>query len=367
MRRIPKGIGADIAVFLGAAAFSVLSAGGTGAGTGVVEQAVSAVACAALFLRRRWPVHLAVALLVTGWLAHLVGGPTAVAVFTVAAHRPLRTTAWIAALAFAPLPLFLAHGPDPDLPETGSALTFFAIMAGAIGWGLYVRSRRQLLASHAERGRRQAREEIAREMHDVLAHRLTLLSVHAGALEFHPGAPPAEIERAAGVIRDAAHQALEDLRGIIGVLREPGGPGAPGAGARPQPTLTDVPRLVAEAREAGMRVVLQTDRAAEEGGAATGRTVYRIVQEGLTNARKHAPGAEVTVRVTGGPAHGLTVEISNPAPDAASPGAPRSPAIPGAGQGLVGLTERAALAGGRLEHGPDGGGFRVRAWLPWAG
>ncbi|MFD3452478.1 sensor histidine kinase [Streptomyces sp. NPDC058691] len=370
MRRIPKGIGADIAVFLGAAAFSVLSAGGTGAGTGVAEQAVSAAACAALFLRRRWPVHLAVALLVTGWFAHLVGGPTAVAVFTVAAYRPLRTTAWIAALAFAPLPVFLAHGPDPDLPETGSALTFFAIMAGAIGWGLFVRSRRQLLASHAERGRRQAREEIAREMHDVLAHRLTLLSVHAGALEFHPGAPPAEIERAAGVIRDAAHQALEDLRGIIGVLREPGGTTAGGAGARPQATLADVPRLVAEAREAGMRVVLETDYEAGEageGGAATGRTVYRIVQEGLTNARKHAPGAEVTVRLTGGPARGVTVEVSNPAPDAAPPGVPRPAAIPGAGQGLLGLTERAALTGGRLEHGVAGGGFRVRAWLPWTG
>ncbi|MFJ4849414.1 MULTISPECIES: sensor histidine kinase [unclassified Streptomyces] len=367
-RRMPKGIGADIAVFLGAAAFSVLSAGGTGAGTGIAEQAVSAAACTALFLRRRWPVQLAAALLVTGWFAHLVGGPTAVAVFTVAAHRPLRSTAWIAALAFAPLPVFLARGPDPDLPETGSALTFFAIMAGAIGWGLYVRSRRQLLASHAERGRREAREEIAREMHDVLAHRLTLLSVHAGALEFHPGAPPAEIERAAGVIRDAAHQALEDLRGIIGVLREPGGTGGTtggGAGVRPQPTLADVPRLVAEAREAGMRIALETDCAAGEGGAATGRTAYRIVQEGLTNARKHAPGTEVTVRLSGGPARGLTVEVSNPAPDTA-PAAPRAAGIPGAGQGLTGLTERAALTGGRLEHGPVRGGFRVRAWLPWA-
>jgi signal transduction histidine kinase len=364
MRRIRKGLLADIGVFLGAAAFSVLSADEVGAGIGIAEQAVSALACAALFLRRRWPVQLAVVLLVTGWFAHLVGGPAAVAVFTVAAHRPLRTTAWVAALAFAPLPLFVARGPDPDLPETGSALTFFVIMAASIGWGLYVRSRRQLLASYAERGRRQAREEIAREMHDVLAHRLSLLSVHAGALEFHPGASPAEIERAAGVIRESAHQALEDLRGIIGVLREQEGTGAAdGAGGRPQPTLADVPRLVTESRDAGMLIVLEAGEVPVSAApAASGRTAYRIVQEGLTNARKHAPGAQVTVRLGGGPAHGLTVEVSNPVPVAAGV----VPAIPGSGQGLIGLTERAVLAGGGLEHGRFGGDFRLRAWLPWA-
>ncbi|MEU4090938.1 histidine kinase [Streptomyces sp. NPDC026673] len=364
MRRVRKGTVADIAVFLGAAAFSVLSVDGVGAPIGVAEQAVAAAACAALFLRHRWPVQLAVVLLVTGWFAHLVGGPTAVAVFTVAAYRPLRTTAWVAALAFAPLPLFVARGPDPDLPETGSALTFFVIMAGSIGWGLYVRSRRQLLASYAERGRRQAREEIAREMHDVLAHRLSLLSVHAGALEFRPDAPPAEIERAAGVIRESAHEALEDLRGIIGVLRGPDGTGtADGAGARPQPTLADVPRLVTESRDAGMRIVLEADDVAVSAApGASGRTAYRIVQEGLTNARKHAPGTQVTVRLAGGPADGLTVEVSNPAPIAAGVVS----AIPGAGQGLIGLAERAALAGGGLEHGRVGPDFRLRAWLPWA-
>lgn len=94
--------------------------------------------------------------------------------------------------------------------------------------------------------------------------------------------------------------------------------------------------------------------------AVTGRTAYRIAQEGLTNARKHAPGAEVTVTVTGSPGAGLTVEVRNPAP----PG--DVPKVPGSGQGLIGLTERATLAGGRLDHGAtDGGGFRVAAWLPW--
>jgi signal transduction histidine kinase len=110
-----------------------------------------------------------------------------------------------------------------------------------------------------------------------------------------------------------------------------------------------------------MRVVLD-DGIADPGAvpAATGRTVYRIAQEGLTNARKHAPGAEVTVALRGRPGDGLTVRIDNPAPDGGAGD------VPGSGQGLIGLTERAALAGGSLEHGPrHDGGFRVRAWLPW--
>lgn len=94
--------------------------------------------------------------------------------------------------------------------------------------------------------------------------------------------------------------------------------------------------------------------------AATGRTAYRIAQEGLTNARKHAPGTEVTVTVEGSPGNGLTVEVRNPAPVG------EFEKVPGSGQGLIGLTERATLAGGRLDHGTTGeGGFLVGAWLPW--
>lgn len=105
----------------------------------------------------------------------------------------------------------------------------------------------------------------------------------------------------------------------------------------------------------GIRV---TDPAAVP--ASVGRTAYRIAQECLTNARKHAPGAEVTVAVSGAPGDGLTVTVRNPAPPA------DVPPVPGSGQGLIGFTERATLAGGGLEHGPDGdGGFAVRAWLPW--
>lgn len=186
------------------------------------------------------------------------------------------------------------------------------LTVATVGWGMFVRSKRQLMVSlrdrarraetearlRAEQAQRLAREAIAREMHDVLAHRLTLLSVHAGALEFRPDAPRDEIARAAGVIRESAHEALQDLREIIGVLRA----GDSEDAGRPQPTLAALDTLVAESRQAGMKVTLdQRVTSAASVPASVGRTAYRIVQEALTNARKHAPGAEVTVAVAGGP------------------------------------------------------------------
>ncbi|MEU8571316.1 hypothetical protein AB0C51_23760 [Streptomyces pathocidini] len=186
MRRTPRDWFADISLFLFAAGFSVLASESVvheldlSRAELIADQSAGALACAALFLRRRWPVQLAVVLLVTGAFSHYVTGPIMVALFTVAALRPPRTTGWVAMLAFAPLPVFLAGGPDPDQPATGAALTYFALIAGTIGWGLFIRSRRQVIASLRERAeraeeeaQRRAREEIAREMHDVLAHRLS--------------------------------------------------------------------------------------------------------------------------------------------------------------------------------------------------
>jgi len=294
-----------------------------------------------------------------------------VVIFTLAVHRPFRYVAWIGGISLALIPLFFWLRPDPDLPYAGAVAFAELLSLAVIGWGMFVRSKRQLMVSlrdrarraeteaqlRAEQAQRLAREAIAREMHDVLAHRLTLLSVHAGALEFRPDAPREEVARAAGVIRESAHEALQDLREIIGVLRA----GEPDDAGRPQPTLAALDGLVAECREAGMKVTLAsrvTDPAAVP--SSVGRTAYRIAQEALTNARKHAPGTEVTVSVTGAPGEGLVVDVRNPAPEG------EVPAVPGSGQGLIGLTERATLTGGRLEHGPESdGGFRVRAWLPW--
>ncbi|GAQ63800.1 sensor histidine kinase [Streptomyces scabiei] len=337
----------------------------------VLDQLLGALACAAVWLRRRWPVGLAVAMVPVCFVSNTAGGAGLVALFTLTVHRPFRYVAWIGGASLLLAPLFFWLRPDPDVSYPWAVLLVFVLTAAIVGWGMFVRSKRQLMLSFRDRARRAeteaalraeqaqrlARESIAREMHDVLAHRLTLLSVHAGALEFRPDAPRPEIVRAAGVIRESAHEALQDLREIIGVLRA----GAPDEAGRPQPTLAALDTLVAECREAGMKITLDqhvTDRAAVP--ASVGRTAYRIAQECLTNARKHAPGAEVTVTVRGAPGAGLTVDVRNPAP----PG--EVPHVPGSGQGLIGLTERATLAGGRLDHGPEGdGGFAVRATLPW--
>ncbi|MFG2786276.1 sensor histidine kinase [Streptomyces sp. NPDC048419] len=363
-----------LAVALGLAAADTLSNDPhTPHALAVVDQLLGALACAAVWLRRRWPLGLAIAMIPVGLVSNTAGGAGAVALFTLAVHRPFRYVAWIGGIAIAQIPLLFWLRPDPDLPYGGAvAFTELATLT-VIGWGMFVRSKRQLMMSLRERARRAeteaqlraeqaqrlAREAIAREMHDVLAHRLTLLSVHAGALEFRPGAPQEEIARAAGVIRESAHEALQDLREIIGVLRA-GEPDDAGQG-RPQPTLAALDALVAECREAGMKVTLAS-RVSDPADvpSSVGRTAYRIAQEALTNARKHAPGTEVDVCVTGAPGDGLVVDVRNPAPEG------DVPAVPGSGQGLIGLTERATLAGGRLDHGPEpDGGFRVRAWLPW--
>ena len=339
-----------------------------------VDLVLGGLCSLAVLLRRRTPVGLAVAVGLVSVYATSAAGAALVALFTVAVHRRFAVVARIAA-GYALVP-FLTLLVRPDVPVgPWSQIVLGVVFALAVlAWGMFVRARRQSLRERARRveaeqelrvaeARQGERDRIAREMHDVLAHRLSLLSLHAGALELRPDAAPDEVARAAGVVRASAHQALEDLREVIGVLRT-------GAGRsdetpeRPQPTLAGLPDLVDQSRRAGMTVRLdcQTDALAAV-PAGVGRSAYRIVQEGLTNARKHAPDAEVAVTVRATPGDGVTVEIRNPCPTGmGSDGT----AIPGAGIGLIGLTERATLAGGRLEHGPTPAGeFRLWAWLPW--
>ncbi|MFC3574444.1 histidine kinase [Streptomyces yaanensis] len=382
-RRRPRRTVRDWAVDVGCFLLAVVIAFGAGVSVhgdthipralAVADLGIGGLACAAVWLRRRWPLGLAVVMLPVGLVSNTAGGAGMIALFTVAVHRPFKYAAWLSGVQLALLPLFFWLRPDPDMPYLASVAVTALLTAAVVGWGLFVRSKRQLMLSlrdrarraeteaalRAEQAQRLAREAIAREMHDVLAHRLTLLSVHAGALEFRPDAPQEEVARAAGVIRESAHEALQDLREIIGVLRA----GDSDDAGRPQPTLAALDSLVAESREAGMKVVLDL-RVADPAAvpASVGRTAYRIAQEGLTNARKHAPGAEVTVTVTNAPGDGLTVTVHNPVP----PG--EVPHVPGSGQGLIGLTERATLAGGTLDHGIEAdGGFRVHARLPWPG
>jgi signal transduction histidine kinase len=331
-------------------------------------------ALASMWVRRRWPFGIAVVLAIVGTFLSSPGGAAAVALFTCAVHRPFRQAMIPAAIAIAGQPIYLAIFPTKDSPYVVSLLLAVLIIGAVLVWGMFVRSRRQLVLSLRDRAERAETEQqlrveqaraaerarIAREMHDVLAHRISLLSLHAGALEFRPDASPEEVARAAGVIRASAHAALEDLRAVIGVLREaPGGAPEP-----PQPTLADLPALIDESRGAGMRVTLDWRLPAELSPPdSLGRNAYRIVQEGLTNARKHARGSTVDVVVSGGVEDGLELEIRNRLPVGA---VAASSGIPGAGTGIIGLAERASLAGGRLEHGrTEAGDYRLWAWLPW--
>ncbi|MFJ8312894.1 MULTISPECIES: sensor histidine kinase [unclassified Streptomyces] len=344
--------------------------------------------CGALALwgRRRFPLVVVVITLGLGFLSSAVTVSAMVALFTVASLRSVRATAWVAAGAALPVPLatLLHASPQDGLSILGGLLIAWTLVALAIGWGLFVRSRRLLVVSLTERARQaeaesarreleaqqRAREDIAREMHDVLAHRLSLLSVHAGALEFNKSPDLADVGQAAGVIRENAHQALGDLRMVIGVLQTPADESAAGderterPAEAPQPVLADLGRLARESRAAGMR--LQLDVRVENPGAVpalAGRTAYRIVQEALTNARKHAPGSGVRVEVSGEPGSGVDVIVRNPVP---AQRVQSALAIPGSGRGLIGLSERTSLAGGQLRHGPNGGDYLVQAWLPWS-
>jgi signal transduction histidine kinase len=337
----------------------------------LADVALGVLACVALvLLRRRWPVGLTLALLPVSTVSVMATGAVIVALFTVAIHRrgPVALALGVAYVAVVPVYFVLHH--NPEFPVWVDLLVRAVTTAGALGWGMFVRAYRRLtetLREHAARleaeqhlrvdqARLTERARIAREMHDVLAHRMSLVSLHAGALEVRTDARPEEVAIAAGAIRASAHEALEELRGVIGVLRE----GAVGRPEPPQPGLADLPGLVDSARAMGMSVGYTCAVPAGGPSVVLGRTAYRIVQEGLTNARKHAPGTAVRVLLDGGPGAELRIRISNPYPRQAS-----GPGVPGAGMGLVGVSERAALAGGHVEYGRQDDHFQLEARLPW--
>ncbi|WP_433652542.1 sensor histidine kinase [Micromonospora zamorensis] len=332
------------------------------------------VCCGLLWLRRRWPLGLVVATLPLNLFSMASAIPLVIFYFTVVVHRRTAVAVAVTGVGLLTNLVFSWVRPDPAMPYWATVAWGVVITVAVLAWGMFVRARRQLIVSLRDRADRAEAEQqlrvaqarhlertrIAREMHDVLAHRISLLSLHAGALEFRPDAPADEVARAAGVIRGSAHAALQDLREVIGVLRAESDGDSP---EPPQPTLADLPALIAESRAAGVRVNVSDSVASPaEVPAALGRAAYRIVQEGLTNARKHAAGVAVTVDVAGGPGSGLTVAIGNRWPV----GAPAGDTLPGAGTGLVGISERVTLAGGRLAYGrDDAGDFRLAAWLPW--
>jgi len=370
-----------------------------------IDLLLGVVAFALLPLRRRYPALVASATVTLSAASAAAFGPSALAAVSMATRRRGRDVVvvgffWLAAtLVYETLYRRTWHLIGEDYPTAysyaGGGLVI-AVYAICVALGFYIGARRELVANlheravtaereqalRAEAAREAERTRIAREMHDVLAHRISLVAMHAGALAYRTDLSREETATAAGVIQDNAHLALTELRQVLGVLRSgddgaPAGHGGPASGVGawtgprpaepPQPTMAQLEPLLAETADTGTAVRLEVAGLPDGDASAlaalpvtSSRTAYRILQEALTNARKHAPGAPVDVRLGGGPGGLLTIEVHNEA--AATP----REAPPGTGVGLTGLTERAELLGGVLEHGfgPEGS-FAVRAWLPW--
>lgn len=254
----------------------------------------------------------------------------------------------------------------PDVAAWFSMLLAL-LFAGVFPWlvGRYWRQYQQLIAAGWERAQQLEREQriiadqerlrersrIAQDMHDSLGHELSLIALRAGALEVAPDLDE-RYRTAAKDLRSAAATATDRLHEIIGVLREDSGQ------APMEPAHESVVELVERARASGVRIRLRTEGAIVELAPMVDRAAHRVVQEAVTNATKHAPGADVTVRLAYSPDE-LVVGVTNTAPS----GGPPPDRVRGR-RGLIGLSERVRLVGGTLHTGPLDGGFEVTARLP---
>jgi signal transduction histidine kinase len=258
---------------------------------------------------------------------------------------------------------------DPDVRDVAGNAVFVAIVAGS-AWagGVAVRINRaraaeladlafQLEREHDEKARLAVAAErgrIARELHDVVAHGISVIAVQAGAGRHALGSDPRRAQAAFAAIEDTARQALAEMRHMLGLLRERDEPTT----AAPLPGLADREKLIEQARADGLSVDVEVDGEPRPLPAGVDLAAYRILQEALTNARKHAPGARTQVRIRYD-ISGLEIEVCNGAPSPNS-----RPTSAGGGQGLIGMRERVALYGGKFEVGSlAGGGFSVKARL----
>ena len=342
----------------------------------LLDLVLGILAVCLLPLRRRFPVLIG---LVTAFLSGVSAfsvGPATLAVVSLSTRRRWRPVAlvglsWIASTLFYEV-VFRPQitGVTEQFPSGwvsgGLAVAVYAVCAAT---GFYIGARRELVSSLRDRAETAEREQalreesaresertrIAREMHDVLAHHISLVSLHAGALTYRTDLSPAETAEAATVIQHNAQLALTELRQILGVLRT--SQLTDGLAEPPQPTLAQLPALLADVREAGTGVTAELGDLPEGLSDSVSRAAYRIIQEALTNARKHAVGASVTIDLHRS-GNDLVLSVSNPAGVAGS--------VPGSGLGLTGISERATIAGGTLSHGVDpAGSFVVTARLPW--
>jgi signal transduction histidine kinase len=324
--------------------------------------------------RRRLPVTVTVMTAAATAISASAIGAWVVCQVSLSARRRWREILPTAALAVGTGQVLYAVQPEQVLPWYANLL-FTALATGVVvAVGMYIGARRDLMASLRDRAERAEREEelrvaatraaerarIAREMHDVLAHRMSLVALHAGALAYRTDLSAAATRETAGVIQANSQGALADLRQILSLLRDPG-VDIDRSDRRPQPTLADLDILLDAERAAGAHITLRSDLDGATVPASIGRSAYRIVEEGLTNARKHAPDAPVTVELAGRLGSGLDLCVRNPVRTGGVDHDDRT-----SGFGLIGLAERAAASHGRFSHGltPEGE-FLLRAWLPW--
>lgn len=327
---------------------------------------VAALAVLGVLLRRRWPVA-AFAATLPGFVTSFALIATIVTLYELACSSPHRPRAVVAAVVTAVG--FVVQNVTQIASEDPREVLLqvvYAVLAGAapVAMGQLVRVRealrRQLVElDEAHRTEQSLREQqvlelersrLAREMHDVVSHQVSLVAVQAGALQVSTREDVAR--EAARTIRGLAVSTLEELRHMVEVLRakSPGG-----SSLQPQPGLDDLAALV-EASGLDTDLQVEPDLPLDQHAQ---RAVFRTVQEGLTNIRKHAPGAQVEVLVARDDDGGVLTRVRN------GPGTGRPLALPSAGLGLVGLRERADLAGGRLDAAAAGdGGFELALRLP---
>ena len=336
-------------------------------------------------LRRRFPVPIVVAIVILTAFSVLSVGVSSMAVVSLATRRKPLEIIGVALLFIVSSVVIEGSLPDAGPGPWWEMAIFSTLFVGILMLtGINIGGRRQLVdslreqASSVERekhaniqsARSSERTRIAREMHDVLAHRLSLVALHAGALEYRTDLSAEATRETATVIRDNAHKALSELREVLGMLRDPNTLFA-NEDARPQPTLGQLEELLEQSREVGTEVDLVVGPGLGERLAglpeSTGRHLYRVIQEGLTNARRHAPGTRVELSLEGRPGKRIQVQLSNPLPPEGGSAA-GSPAggLPHSGLGLNGLRERVHLAGGDMvATAREDGTFILKAWLPW--
>jgi len=326
-----------------------------------------ALACAAIYWRRSQPFAvLWVTVIATALAAGIgysqMGGGLAmlVALYSVGRHASSDLWSYIGLGGASAV-----FGLDYLLGELTAAAVGFGLVVVSMAW--YIGKRVRMRAEHAaqlereraadaDRAVAEERTRIARELHDVVAHRVSLMTVQAGAAKTIVGDDPQAALQAMEAVEHAGREALDELRHLLGVLR----PKAEGGSLGPQPGLADVGRLVDQFGEAGLDVSLTKIDVPTDLPARVDLSAYRLVQEALTNVLKHAgPGARSEVRISLDN-DAISIEITDDGHAATS--------LPGSGHGIMGMRERALLLGGSLTAGPRAdGGFRVMARLPIGG